>query len=107
MKIYIAGPYSKHMVDGTRNAIYAAETLRKMGHLPFVPHLSLLWDLVCPSPYDEWIAYDLEWLDECDALLRLPGESPGADKEVEFALSRNITIYRSIMEVPDGRLRGN
>lgn len=101
MKIYISGPYSKHMVDGTRNAILAAEVLRRRGHLPFVPHLSLLWDLVCPSPYEEWLAYDIEWLRECDAILRLPGESAGADREVNYALANNIPVYYSTEEVPD------
>lgn len=99
MKIYISGPYSKHMVEGTRNAILAAEKLRKMGHLPFVPHLSLLWDLVCPSPYNEWINYDLEWLAQCDAILRLPGESNGADIEVQHAIALGKTIYTNIEEV--------
>jgi hypothetical protein len=87
------------MVDGTRNAILAAEKLRNYGHLPFVPHLSLLWDLVCPSPYKEWIAYDMAWLKECDAILRLPGESPGADREVNLAITLGIPVYNSIEEI--------
>jgi hypothetical protein len=98
-KIYISGPYSKHMVDGTRNAIMAAEALRKAGYLPFVPHLSLLWDLVCPSPYEEWIDYDLAWLRHCNALLRLPGESPGADREVLLAQQLRIPVYYNIKEI--------
>jgi hypothetical protein len=100
MKIYVSGPYSKHMVEGTRNAILAAEKLRKMGHLPFVPHLSLLWDLICPSPYEEWIEYDLEWLAHCDAILRLPGESPGADREVQFAIETGKEVFYNIEEIP-------
>lgn len=99
IKVYVSGPYSKNMVDGTRNAILAAEELRKAGYLPFVPHLSLLWDLVCPSPYKEWIEYDLEWVQHCDVLLRLPGESPGADREVELAHKLGIPVYYSVEEV--------
>jgi hypothetical protein len=99
LKVYVSGPYSKHMVEGTRNAILAAEELRKAGYLPFVPHLSLLWDLVCPSPYEEWIEYDLEWLQHCDLMLRLPGESPGADREVKYAQELDIPICYSIEEV--------
>ena len=105
MKIYISGPYSNHMVEGTRNAICAAEGVRKLGHLPFVPHLSLLWDLVCPSPYDEWIKYDLEWLAECDAILRLPGDSPGADIEVQWALDHDLMVFNSIEEIIEWTLR--
>ena len=99
ISVYVAGPYSKHMVDGTRNAILAAEELRKAGYLPFVPHLSLLWDLVCPSPYEEWLDYDLAWLKKCDILLRLPGESPGADKEVACAEALRMPIYYSVKEI--------
>jgi hypothetical protein len=99
IKVYVSGPYSAHMVDGTRNAILAAEELRKNKFLPFVPHLSLLWDLVCPSPYEEWIDYDLEWLRHCDILLRLPGESPGADREVILAHKLGIPVYYSVREV--------
>ena len=102
ISVYVAGPYSKHMVDGTRNAILAAEELRKAGYLPFVPHLSLLWDLVCPSPYDEWIQYDLAWLNKCDMLLRLPGESPGADMEMAHAEKLRIPIFHSVKEIVHG-----
>ena len=99
MKIYVSGPYSGNAVKGTRDAILAAEKLKRHGHLPFVPHLSLLWDLVCPSSYSEWIDYDLAWVCACDALLRLPGESPGADREVEVAKSNDKPIYYSIEEI--------
>lgn|SRR5574337_595747 len=101
MKIYVAGPYSKHMVEGTRHAILMAEELRRRGHLPFVPHLSLLWDLVCPSPYGEWLSYDLEWLSHCDAVFRLPGDSPGADQEVAQAKKLGLPVYYTSKEVPD------
>lgn len=102
IKVYISGPYSKHMVEGTRNAILAAEELRKAGFLPFVPHLSLLWDLICPSPYEEWIMYDFRWLEVCDIILRLPGESPGADREVEFARNICIPIFYTTKEIING-----
>ena len=40
-------------------------------------------------------------LQHCDAVLRLPGASKGADNDVAIALSRGIPVYRSIDEVPD------
>jgi len=101
MKIYVSGPYSKDHVGGTRAAIMMAEELRRMGHLPFVPHLSLLWDLIYPSPYEEWLAYDIAWLSECDAIFRLPGDSPGADREVKYAEQHHIPIYYTTREVPN------
>jgi len=39
-------------------------------------------------------------LQHCDAVLRLTGESAGADKDVEIALERGLPVYRSIDEIP-------
>ena len=81
--IYIAGPYSGAEVRNTRRAIQAGMRLRRAGACPVIPHLSMLADLVEPEPYQFWIAWDLDLLQLCDALLRLPGDSPGADREVD------------------------
>jgi hypothetical protein len=43
-------------------------------------------------------------LARCDAVLRLPGESRGADQDVALARKRNLPVYRSVEEVP--RLAG-
>ena len=40
------------------------------------------------AEYETWMEYDLAWLGACEALLRLPGHSPGADREVRYALGR-------------------
>jgi hypothetical protein len=86
MRVYVAGPYSKgDVVLNVRNAIAAADTLLAAGHTPFIPHLTHLWHLVSPKTYEEWLAIDLDWLKCCDALVRLPGESSGADREVVYA----------------------
>ena len=42
---------------------------------------------------------DLVWLECCDCLLRLPGESKGADIEVKHALENNIKVFYSIDEI--------
>ena len=39
-------------------------------------------------------------LQHCDAVLRLPGESTGADNDVRIAQQLGIPVYRSIDEVP-------
>ena len=49
--------------------------------------------------YDFWLAYDMEWLKVCDCVLRLDGESPGADKEDELAKKLGIPVYYSIGEL--------
>jgi hypothetical protein len=42
---------------------------------------------------------DNEWVLRCDALLRLPGESQGADAEVELAKKHGIPVFYSIEEL--------
>jgi hypothetical protein len=96
MKVYIAGPYTKgDVVLNVRNAIMAAEAVLKAGHTPYIPHLSYFWHLVCPHPPEFWYSYDNEWLDYCDCVLRLPGESVGADAEVALAKKLCIPVYYS------------
>jgi len=36
----------------------------------------------------------------CDAVLRIPGESRGADLECELARSRGIPVFDSIDDIP-------
>jgi hypothetical protein len=37
---------------------------------------------------------------KCDAVLRLPGASGGADRDVEIAREHGLTIYFSLEDVP-------
>jgi hypothetical protein len=98
--IYVAGPYSNgDMVLNVRNAVLAAEELIKLEFIPYIPHLTMFWHIITPHKYSFWIDYDLRWLDKCEALLRLPGESKGADAEVEYAKESNIPVYYSIEEL--------
>jgi hypothetical protein len=47
----------------------------------------------------QWLAMDIEIINRCDAVLRLPGESTGADAEVAFAESMGIPVFHDIEEV--------
>jgi hypothetical protein len=101
MRIYVAGPYTKgDVVINVRNAIMVGNNLRSLGHTPFIPHLTHFWHLVQPHNIDYWYKYDLEWLEQCDALFRLPGESAGADKEVARAGELGLPVYTSYLDVP-------
>ena len=100
MRVYIAGPYSKgDVILNIREAIYAADWLLAGGHVPFVPHLTGFWHAIAPKPYESWLAYDMEWLKVCDAVLRLPGESSGADKEVAEARRLGVPVFESVPEL--------
>jgi hypothetical protein len=39
-------------------------------------------------------------LQHCDAVLRLPGESTGADQDVAIARERGLPVYRELAEIP-------
>ena len=105
MRIYIASPYTRgDLMLNIRVAIDAAEALVAKGHTPYIPHLSALWHLVAPHPVGFWYAYDLEWLVLCDAVLRLPGASLGADAEVKAALAAGKPTYYDLADVPQGNL---
>ena len=97
MRVYIAGPYTKGDVAvNVRNAIEAANQLMDHGHFPFIPHLNHFVHLLFPRPYEDWLALDNVFLPYCQALVRLPGESLGADKEVMLAKSLNIPVYAGV-----------
>lgn len=93
--LYVAAPYTNpDPVENTHAAIKACDELRASGVVtPFCPHLSLLWHVVSPQPYDVWLDYDLGVLRHCHALLRLPGESSGADGEVAEARRLGMPVF--------------
>ena len=98
-RIYVAGPYTKGDVAvNVRVAIAAGNALAEAGALPFIPHLTHFWHLCCPHNWQFWLGYDLEWLRLCDAVLRLPGESTGADLEVMEAERLGKPVLCSVGE---------
>ncbi len=95
--IYVAGPYTGgDPVINTRKAIEAGELLRGMGFVPFIPHLSMIWHLVEPHDVAFWYEYDNAWVERCDGLIRLPGESKGADAEVKLALELGMPVFEIV-----------
>lgn len=98
--VYIAGPYTNgDQVQNVRNAIIAAESIMSAGMVPFVPHLNMLWHMVSPHDHTTWLAWDAYWLAKCDAVLRLPGVSLGADREEEQAQTLGIPVFQSVEEL--------
>lgn len=67
-----------------------------IGFLPFAPLYSHFQHMVHPRPYSDWIQIDLEWVAVCDCVLRLEGESTGADGEEEYALELGKPVFKSI-----------
>ncbi len=114
--ILISGPY----ITGTNgNEAAIAENLKAMeryalpvfakGHLAVVGEW-LAWPVILQAggeshaseqfgEYQYPVAHRL--LEKCDAVLRIPGESRGADIEMEKAREMGKIIFHDIDEVPD------
>jgi hypothetical protein len=92
--LYIAAPYTSPDPVANTHAVcrLAMIVYDETDWCPFVPHLSLLWQAVTPRPAAHWYEYDLHVLRQCDAIVRLPGESPGADREMDEAHSLGLKI---------------
>lgn len=91
--LYLSGPFSADPVRCSRAAMLAATAIyRHTEFSPVVPHLTLMWDLLTPMSYEDWMTIDFAILARCHAITRLPGESPGAEREVEFAAKLGIPL---------------
>src|SRR6185437_13392935 len=94
VKVYVSGPYSYgDPCENTHNAIVAGNQLLDAGLVPFVPHISHFWHTMTPRPWEDWMKIDLAFLPACDAFLRLPGKSRGADIEQAEAVRIGIPIF--------------
>jgi len=115
MMILIAGPYRSGTGDDpalmARNLAKleaAALPLFRAGHIPLIGEwlaLPLLREAGSKGPGDaayEEISYPVahRLLERCDAVLRLPGASKGADEDVRRARERGLPIYTRLDDVP-------
>ena len=98
--IYIAGPITVgDTTANIHNAIRACSQLIDAGFAPFCPHLWSFVHLLEPREYEDWLALDLIWLEQCEAVLRLPGESPGADRETARADELGLPVFKTITDL--------
>ena len=116
MLILIAGPYrsgtnddSKLMQQNLNNLESVALPLFRKGHIPMIGEwvaLPLIHLAGSVKPGDEpWneIQYPVahRLLEKCDAILRIPGASKGADEDVKIAAERGLKIYYRVEDVPE------
>ncbi|WP_223622121.1 DUF4406 domain-containing protein [Microbacterium sp. EST19A] len=110
--ILIAGPY-RSGTGGDPAAIgrnlerleTAAAPIHRLGHVPMIGEwvaLPTLRGLDDTETADNDVMYETaaRLLQHCDAVLRLPGESAGADTDVAIARERGLPVYRSVQEIP-------
>lgn len=102
-RVYIAGPLGIGDLNGNiRQGVDAFMVLLHAGYAPFLPHLTCYLENGQPNllPYgtslEEWYEWSLSWVQPCDALLRLPGVSVGADKEAELADRLGIPVFHDL-----------
>lgn len=97
---YVSGPMTVGDWDtNIRRGIDAGEEVYKAGFLPFIPHCFEAWGKRHPKSWEDWMEIDLQWVEACDALLRIPGESKGADIEVAHALKLAKPVAYAIPEL--------
>ncbi|WP_307859159.1 DUF4406 domain-containing protein [Desertivibrio insolitus] len=113
--ILIAGPYRSGTGDdpvlldrNLRRLEEAAWPIFAKGHVPMIgewvalPVLSSAGAEGIADPLAEQVMYPTahRLLQHCDAVLRLPGDSRGADLDVAIARERGIPVYHSLDEIP-------
>ena len=107
LKIYIAGPYTaettEQMVTNVNAAIDASFIIFSRGHFPYIPHLTHFIDQRAKEvgfkmEWEDYIRWDLAWLENCDALLYL-SSSRGADLELRAAKEAGKQIFYSLNEI--------
>lgn len=97
IKVYIASPYTKgDIAVNVKTQIDCVDKLMDLGFAPFAPLYSHFQHMVHPRPYEDWIKIDKEWVLACNCILRLPGESSGADEEVILAKALDMPVFYDI-----------
>lgn len=102
-KVYVSSPLTSSG-DPQENVAKAIEVGRELiaaGFSPILPQLTWHIDPHAEIPHETWMDVDLPWVLESDCLLRLPGESKGADIEVRAANEAGIPVYHSIGDLLD------
>lgn len=97
--VYIAGPYTGDELENVHLATGAQAALMDAGVLAVVPHLSHYAHKRCPRLYEEWMRLCFALVERCDAVLRLPGTSDGADREVTLALQMGTPVFQQEEDV--------
>jgi len=109
--VYLAGPISKGPWE--KNMSMAGKAFNMLvyaGMVPFVPQTTSLLNAefvpdITVRPDDDyqfWLEYDFAYIrDVSHALLLLPGESWGGEREVEYANSLGKPIFDNIEDLFD------
>jgi hypothetical protein len=115
LMILIAGPYRSGTDDdpellaaNLRTLEEAAWPIFRAGHVPMIGEWVALPVMrgagadAVGDPISEQVLYPTaeRLLQHCDAVLRLPGASTGADQDVRIARERGLPVYERVEDIP-------
>lgn len=115
--ILIAGPYRSGtngdpaaIAENLRRLEEAAAPIYRLGHIPMIGEwvaLPIVRGLEPGEVAGTDVLYDTARLlmQRCDAVLRLPGESAGADNDVALARRRGLPVYFRLGDIPPAKPR--
>lgn len=100
IKVYISSPYTRgDQAENVKRQMDCANDLIELGYNPYPPLYTHFLHMFHPRDYEKWMELDLDWVLVCDCILRLSGESPGGDREVEYAKRHKIPVFNAIDEL--------
>lgn len=100
IKVYIASPYSLgDKLNNVRNSLSVSNELINRGFVPIAPLLFHFQDMIFPQEYDKWLEICRVILTTADCILRLPGESFGANIEVQDGIKLGLPVFYSLEEL--------
>ena len=75
--------------------------LVELGLSPLLPQLTEFIEIECGIrlPHATWMDLDMPWVEASDIVLRLPGDSTGADLEVAHAAKFGLPVFYSLDEI--------
>jgi hypothetical protein len=115
MMILIAGPYRSGTNDDPALIAHNLDHLEsfasavyKAGHIPMIgewvalPLMKQAGSTKLGDAISELYLYPVasRLLERCDAVLRIPGASKGADQDVRIARERGLRVFANLEEVP-------
>lgn len=109
MWIMIAGPYrsgtgtDEERKDNLRELNRVALEICKRGHIPVIGvNMALpMIEVAGEETYDDiMMPISLALAERCDGILRIGGESRGANREVEVVLARGGRLFGSVDDIP-------
>ena len=115
LMILIAGPYRSGTNDEPDRLAANQASLESVswpifqaGHVPMIgewvalPVMRAAGSTAVGDPISEEVLYPTadRLLQHCDAVLRLPGASQGADQDVRIATERGLPVYYRLEDIP-------